>query len=177
VWAILAGSGVGLLATTLGRLYASAFYALKDTRSPLRYAVLRVLLSTALGSVLALLLPPVLGLDPRWGVAGLTVSTGFCGWLEYILLRNGINRRIDKTGLPVPFLWQLWGAAGAAAAAAWGLKLLTGISHPIGLAMVTLGVYGSIYFVMTSVFRIPEAADVVGRILRVAGLRRPGRSV
>ena len=42
VWAILAGSAVGLLASTLGRLYSSAWYALHDTRTPLRYA-LRVL--------------------------------------------------------------------------------------------------------------------------------------
>jgi putative peptidoglycan lipid II flippase len=177
VWAILAGSGIGLLATTLGRLYASTFYALKDTRSPLRYAVLRVFLSTVLGSILALLLPPVLGLDPRWGVAGLTVSTGFCGWLEYILLRNGINRRIDKTGLPVPFLWQLWGAAGAAAAAAWGLKFLTGIHHPIGLAIVTLGAYGLVYFIVTRAFHMPEATDVMNRVAGMAGLHRSGRSV
>ena len=43
VWAILGGSAIGLLATTLGRLYASAYYALRDTRTPLRFAVLRVL--------------------------------------------------------------------------------------------------------------------------------------
>jgi hypothetical protein len=96
--------------------------------------------------------------------------------VEYVLLRNGINRRIDKTGLPVLFIWQLWGAAGAAAAAGWGVKLIAGISHPIGLAIVTLGVYGSIYFIVTSAFRLPEAADVVSRVLGVAGLRRPGRS-
>ena len=44
VWAILAGSTIGLLASTLGRLYASTYYALHDTRTPLRYAVLRVAL-------------------------------------------------------------------------------------------------------------------------------------
>jgi hypothetical protein len=110
-------------------------------------------------------------------VAGLTVSTGFCGWLEYILLRNGINRRIDKTGLPVPFLWQLWGAAGAAAAAAWGLKFLTGIHHPIGLAIVTLGAYGLVYFIVTSAFHVPEATDVMNRVAGMAGLHRSGRSV
>ena len=38
VWGILAGSAVGLLASTLGRLYASTYYALRDTRTPLRYA-------------------------------------------------------------------------------------------------------------------------------------------
>ena len=39
VWAALAGSAVGLLATSLGRLYSSAFYALQDTRTPLKFAV------------------------------------------------------------------------------------------------------------------------------------------
>src|SRR5207248_10182511 len=35
VWGILAGSTIGLLASTLGRLYASTYYALHDTRTPL----------------------------------------------------------------------------------------------------------------------------------------------
>ena len=176
VWTILAGSGVGLLATTLGRLYASAYYALKDTRSPLRYAVLRVLLTTVLGYLCALVLPPALGLDPRWGVAGLTVSAGLCGWLEFILLRNGMNRRIDKTGLPAPFISKLWVAAGAAAAGGWGVKLMMGVNHPIGLAILSLGAYGSIYFLVTKAFRLPEAVDVMSRVLGIAGLRRPGHS-
>ena len=42
VWGILAGSAVGLLASTLGRLYSSTYYALRDTRTPLRYALVRV---------------------------------------------------------------------------------------------------------------------------------------
>src|SRR6185369_1126568 len=42
VWTILAGAAVGLLASTLGRLYSSTYYALQDTRTPLLYAVLRV---------------------------------------------------------------------------------------------------------------------------------------
>ena len=42
VWGILAGATVGLLASTLGRLYSSAYYALRDTRTPLRFAIVRV---------------------------------------------------------------------------------------------------------------------------------------
>ena len=38
VWGILAGAAIGLLASTLGRLYASAYYALRDTRTPLYFA-------------------------------------------------------------------------------------------------------------------------------------------
>ena len=39
VWGILAGSALGLLASTLGRLYSSTYYALHDTRTPLGFAV------------------------------------------------------------------------------------------------------------------------------------------
>ncbi len=117
VWAILAGSTVGLLASTLGRLYSSTYYALRETRTPLRFAVVRVIVTTALGYLMAIPLPPVLGIDRRWGVAGLTISFGIAGWLEFALLRRALNRRIGRTGLEAPFLAKLYGAALAAATA------------------------------------------------------------
>src|SRR5258708_26990094 len=49
VWGILAGSTIGLLASALGRLYASTYSPLHDTPAPLRYAVIRVTLTTVLG--------------------------------------------------------------------------------------------------------------------------------
>src|SRR5581483_8797807 len=54
VWSVLAGSAVGLLATSLGRLYSSAFYALLDTRTPLRFALIRVAITAVLGYLFAL---------------------------------------------------------------------------------------------------------------------------
>jgi putative peptidoglycan lipid II flippase len=174
VWSILAGSAVGLLATTLGRLYSSMYYALKDTRTPLRYAVLRVFLTTVLGYLCALPLPPALGLDPRWGVAGLTASAGICGWLELVLLRKSMNQRIGKTGLPAQFVLKLWVSAGVAAAAGWGGKLMMNDSHPIVLAIVSLGLFGIVYFGMTGVFRLPEMRGLINRITRfVRVFRRP----
>ena len=82
VWSALAGSAVGLLATSLGRLYSSAFYALLDTRTPLRFALVRVLITAALGYIFALRMPHWIGVDPKWGVAGLTASAGMAGWLN-----------------------------------------------------------------------------------------------
>src|SRR5262249_27884801 len=76
VWAVLAGSAVGLVAQTLGRLYSSAFYALHDTRTPLRFAIIRVSVAIAIGVLLALFVPRWLGIDPEWGVAGITVASG-----------------------------------------------------------------------------------------------------
>jgi putative peptidoglycan lipid II flippase len=166
VWAILAGSTIGLLASTLGRLYSSTYYALHDTRTPLRYAIIRVTLTTVLGYLCAILLPPAIGLAPKWGVAGLTGSAGIAGWIEFALLRRTLNRRIGRTGLPIPFVMKLWAGASAGAAIAWGLKLLVPTLHPIPLAMVVLGAYGVTYFAVTTAFGLPEARTVVGRLLR-----------
>jgi putative peptidoglycan lipid II flippase len=166
VWGILAGSGVGLLATTLGRLYTSMYYALKDTVTPLRYAMLRVFLTAGLGYVCALPLPPALGIDARWGVAGLTASAGFCGWLELALLRNSMKERIGKTGLPAGFILKLWVSAGVAAAAGWGGKLIMNQTPPILLAIVSLGMYGIVYFAAAIAFRLPEVQDLVNKVTR-----------
>jgi putative peptidoglycan lipid II flippase len=164
VWAILAGSAVGLLATTLGRLYASLYYALKDTRTPLRYAALRVFLTAVLGYICALPLPPLLGLSPRWGVVGLTTSAGFCGWLELALLRNSLKRRIGRTGLSSLFIFELCVAAGAGAAAGWVGKLIMNLDHPIGLAIVSLGLYGIVYFGVVNAFHVPEAKGLISKV-------------
>ncbi len=123
VWAILAGSAVGLLASTLGRLYSSTYYALRDTRTPLRFAVVRVVLTTALGYLCAIRLPPLIGVAPEWGVAGLTCSAGIAGWVEFILLRRTLNRRIGDTGLPATLVAKLWIAAAVAAAAGWSCEV------------------------------------------------------
>src|SRR5262249_42870691 len=80
VWGILAGSAGGLLASTLGRLYSSAYYALRDTRTPLAYAIARVVLTTVLGYLFAIPVPRWLGIPALWGAAGLTASAGLAGW-------------------------------------------------------------------------------------------------
>ena len=113
VWAILGGYAVGLLATTLGRLYSSAFWALSDTRTPLRFAVLRVLLASGLGWALAFPGARALGLAPLWGTAGLALAAGLAGWVEMSLLRRALARRVGRTGLPLGFVLR----AGAAATA------------------------------------------------------------
>ncbi|HEY0077195.1 MAG TPA: murein biosynthesis integral membrane protein MurJ [Pyrinomonadaceae bacterium] len=173
VWGILAGSTIGLLAATQGRLYASTFYALHDTRTPLRYAVVHVLLAIVLGYLFAIWLPPLLGIEERWGVAGLTASAGISGWTEFILLRRSLNRRIGRTGLPLAYMSKLWAAAIAGAIAAWGIRLAVGARHPIIVAALVLVPYGLIYFAVAAyAFRLPEALTVVGRFTRVLNFRR-----
>jgi putative peptidoglycan lipid II flippase len=171
VWGILAGSTLGLLASTLGRLYSSTYYALHDTRTPLRYAILRVALTTVLGYLCAIPLPPALGIDPKWGVAGLTASAGIAGWIEFALLRRTLNRRIGRTGLDLPLVVKLWLGAIVGAGIGWGLKLLLGSRGPVPVAIIVLGAYGIAYFAVTFALRIPEARDIIGRAVTVLKAR------
>lgn len=172
VWVILAGSTVGLLASTLGRLYSSTYYALRDTRTPLRFAIIRVTLTTVLGYLCAIQLPPAIGIDLKWGVAGLTASAGVAGWVEFTLLRRTLNRKIGRTGLPLPFVAKLWLAAGAGAAVAWSLKLLVSPLHPIPLAIIVLGAYGITYFGVTAALGLPEARVAIARVVQRRRVKR-----
>jgi putative peptidoglycan lipid II flippase len=165
VWGILAGASVGLLAGTMGRLYASGFYALRDTRTPLRYAVLRVVLTTGLGYLAAIPLPGLLGVPSRWGVAGLTASAGLAGWVEFLLLRRGLNRRIGSTWLDPRLAGRLWLAAAAAAVAGGAVALWLPLGgQPIALAVVVIAVYGGVYFSVTSALGVEEATAFRSRL-------------
>jgi putative peptidoglycan lipid II flippase len=165
VWTILAGSAVGLLASTLGRLYSSTYYALQDTRTPLLYAVLRVALSGILGYFFSIHLPGLLGLDSKLGAAGLTSSAGIAGWIEFVLLRRSLNQRIGRTGLSVSYSAKLWAGALLSAGVGWGLKLVVGGWHPIPLATAVLGGYGTCYFGVTHLLGVPQAQLIIGRII------------
>ena len=164
VWGILAGSAVGLLASTLGRLYSSTYYALRDTRTPLNYAIIRVALTTVLGYAFAIPLRRLLGIDEIWGAAGLTASAGIAGWVEMLLLRSTLNARIGPSGVPARYIAKLWTAALAGAALGWGTKIAVPISQPIAEAIVVIGVYGVGFLAMTLVLRIPESSTAIARL-------------
>ncbi len=146
VWGILAGATVGLLASTLGRLYSSTYYALRDTRTPLRFAIVRVILTTILGLLCAFPLPHLLGVEARWGAAGLTISAGISSWVEFALLRRTLNRRIGDTGIPAGSLAKLWAGALVAALVGWTIHHFLGHQSPILVAVVVLVPFGIIYF-------------------------------
>ncbi|MFL5812694.1 MAG: murein biosynthesis integral membrane protein MurJ [Bdellovibrionia bacterium] len=177
VWGVLAGSTVGLLAATLGRLYSSTFYALHDTRTPLKFAVVRVFLTTGLGYLFAFSLPKALGLEVSWGTAGLTSSAGIAGWVEFMLLRRSLNSKIGKTGLNSAYVIRLWASALLAAALAWAVKVLIFSAyshlHPKIAAVLILAPYGVAYFLVSSfVFQLEESKAVMMKIVaKVPGLR------
>lgn len=172
VWGILAGSALGLLAVTFGRLYASTFYALRDTRTPLRYAIVHVVLATVLGYFFALPLPAMLGIDAKWGAAGLTLSAGIAGWVELVLLRRALAQRVGRVQLPRALMLRLFAAAVAGAAAGWLVRsaLVTEL-HPVLVAGAVLAPYAAVYLLSTWLLGIEESRSLTATMLRRAGIK------
>src|SRR4029434_10937601 len=105
-----------------------------------------VSLSTGLGDLFALPLPVALGINPKWGAAGLTASAGVAGWVEFVLLRRTRNARIGSTGLAPAYIAKLWSGAVAGVVLGWGVKLILPRVHPILVAALVLVPYGLTYF-------------------------------
>lgn len=166
VWGILGGAAVGLVASTLGRLYSSTYYAMGDPRTPLRFACVRLALTTVLGYAGALWLPHALGIDTRWGAAGLTASAGVAGWVEMFLLRGELRRRIGHADPGMRHMATLWSAAVLAAAVGWTVKRALPAWHPAIAGGLVLVPFGSAYVALTLAFRVPEASRALRAALR-----------
>jgi len=157
VWAALAGSSVGLLAGTMGRLYSSASFALRDTRTPFRFASMRVALAALLGAALAFALPERLGISTQLGVGFLTAGSGIAAWLECRLLRRHMEQRIGPVLLPVSLTAKLWSAAAVAALAGVLLAQVVGDLAPVLEGLAVLGAYAAAYLLITRVLRVDDA--------------------
>ncbi|MBL8922275.1 MAG: murein biosynthesis integral membrane protein MurJ [Myxococcaceae bacterium] len=122
-WYVLLGSGLALLAQTSGRLFSSTLYALKDTKTPLRFAAVRVTLGVTLGFVTVRWAAGALGLPTDLAVVFLTATTSVTAWLEMALLRRAVAKQLGSVPTITARLVRLWGAAFLSAAVAIALKV------------------------------------------------------
>jgi putative peptidoglycan lipid II flippase len=185
VYFTLVAFSLGLLASTATRLFSSTFFALRDTKTPAKFAAVRVLTAAVLGSLLMWQFEPIpaLGLaggalagftlaGQPLGAVGLATGSGIAAWLEWLLLRRKLRSRIGPVGASVAAMGRMFLAALLAAAAGWGVRLaLSAVVpdlHPILRAMLVLGAFGVVYFGVAALLGLRE---VEGLITRVRGLR------
>ena len=88
---ILGAYAFGLVATSLAKLLASAFHALQDTRTPVKYAAASVAAGIAVGAASALWLD-ARGFGLR-AAAGIVFGGSVGAWLNLALLAHGLGRR------------------------------------------------------------------------------------
>ncbi|MEK0430446.1 MAG: murein biosynthesis integral rane protein MurJ, partial [Gemmatimonadota bacterium] len=157
VWVALAGSAVGLLAGTMGRLYASACYAGGDATTPFRAAVLRVVTSGALGWVGALWVPRWLSVDARWGILALTASYGVAAWIEYAQLKRVVDRRVGETGVVMRRVLALWGCGLAAGGVGTLTARLLADAPAVAVTAAACAAFGATYLGLTRLARLDDA--------------------
>jgi putative peptidoglycan lipid II flippase len=169
VWAAMAGCGIGLVTQTMGRLYSSTFYALRDTRTPMRYALVRIFFTFSLGYLFSLPLPRLLGIDPNWGVAGLSSSAGIAAWIEYRMLRRGLQARIGRVEFSMSRIAKLWASALTGAAVALLVERFLPLHSPVLRGLLILVPYGCVYLAMTHLLGV---TGFVASMLERLGLKR-----
>ena len=180
-WLVLAGYSLGMLASTATRVYQSAFFALRDTRTPARVATLRVLTSAITGAVLMVQLEPitVFGATIPAGVLaganvagvplgplGLATGAAIGAWLEWWLLRRRLRAQLGTIGAGAGPLVRMFVAALLAAAAARAARLgLDGLA-PLPAALIVAAVFGVVYLGAALALGLAEAGIVLGAVRR-----------
>ncbi len=166
VWFILAGSAVGLVATTQSRILISAFWALGNTKTPLGIACFRVALTALLGFIVVFPIRSLFALDAIYCSAALTASAGIAGWIEFLLFRYALTATIGRFNLGGRVIMTLWGLAIASAAILVGVKLFVPGYHVVIRGIVILGLYGLLYLGGSAAAGIPEATEAIRLIRR-----------
>jgi putative peptidoglycan lipid II flippase len=149
VGGLLAAYGIGLLGAGSSKLFASGFFALRDTRTPMRITV-AALAGSAVAAVA--LLGPL-------GVAGVALASSLGATFNLVVQLRVLDRRIG------PVLdratWRHVGAAAlasvAAAGAGWGGAVVAAAASPVVRVAVSLSAFGITYVLITIAMRHPEA--------------------
>lgn len=149
-WFILAAYALGMGASAMSRLLSSAFYAVRDTRTPARMAYIRVTLALAIG--LALMFPldtiriGTLGL----GAAGLAFGSAVAAWVELGLLRSRLGSLLEEEmRLAGTGFSRLVLAGCVAGIIGSGLHALLPPAHPWLTALGTLLPFAGVYLLLT----------------------------
>jgi putative peptidoglycan lipid II flippase len=152
VGGVLAAYGIGLLGQASVKLFSSGFYALRDTRTPVRIAIFSLVLSALLSWALM----------RRLGPAGIALGSSLGGTLNVILNLRALDRRIGAVLAPSDWrdLATAVGAALLASLAVLGVEQLTTgwrALAPVPRGAAVLGIFGVTYGALTVAFRHPDA--------------------
>lgn len=149
VGGVLAAYSIGLLGQATVKLFASGFYALRDTRTPVRIAVTSLVMSTLLSWLFM----------RRFGPAGIAFGSSIAWTFNTVLHLYDLDKRIGAILQRTD--WRALGLVVAAAVIAAllsmaGARLVAGW-RPIPRGVAVLGIFGVVYGALTTAFRHPDA--------------------
>ena len=152
VTGVLAAYSVGLIGWATVKLFASGFYALRDTRTPVITAASSVVISVVLSYLLM----------QRLGPAGIGLGAGLAALYNTTMHLVHLQRRIGPVLLRAD--WHAAGlvaaASGAAALAGFGAMLLAEPAGMIATAVAAWTVFGAVYLGASRTLGHPDAATL-----------------
>ena len=160
VYHTLAAYSIGLLAASSAKLFASAFHAMLDTRTPVRYAVGGVIVGAGTGAAL------------MWPLfaPGLALGSALGAWTNLSLLWTGLRRRIGPVFSRADLVFVLGLLLACATGGAvgmvveWALASLTSSAPPLLARFLvtagTLGTFGVVYLGIAWGFKLVPASGL-----------------
>ncbi|MCY4572285.1 MAG: murein biosynthesis integral membrane protein MurJ [Gemmatimonadetes bacterium] len=145
---ILAAYAVGLPATGTSRVLSSTFYALGDTRTPARIAYVRIAVSVAVGASVMFPLDRFSVGGLGMGAAGLAAGASVGAWLELLLLRRSLVRRLRGLSFGGRRVLVCVLAAAVATGAGLATAMLLPPLHPALAGSATLLPFGIMYLLV-----------------------------
>lgn len=169
--------GWGVPAFVLAKIYAPAFFAREDTRAPMRYAIVSMIINVALGAALFFSLRAA-GVP---GFPGLAIATSAAAWVNVALMVRALVAR--GAYRPTASAWSRLirmaiaaGALGAMLLAAHGAKdqliAIVGSKEVLMLALAVVA--AALYFPLLFVLRAVRVSEVRAAFRRDPGPRNGG---
>jgi putative peptidoglycan lipid II flippase len=202
MWITLAVFAVGLPATTASRLFQNGLYALDETKTPARLAIMRVVISTVVSLAFMfpldrLIVPPGGGKVEGWGdiwalgplsesvrnsnrfvhlgIVALALGATVAAWIEYHLLSRAVAWRIGRSRLAGRWINPIAVSSALASLAAFLMVQLTQGLPGIVAAILVFTPAGILYLVVSRSLQVPEAivtAERIGAIAERIGIAR-----
>lgn len=176
---ILGGYALGISATAVSRLLQNSFYALNDTKTPAKVAVVRVVVSGIIGaalmfwfdrfpvSTLADVVPE--GRPLTLAAVGLSLGASAGAWVELAALAWALRRRTPDFRLPLARGLQMLGLAGLASVPAVALFAFLPDWPAVVRAIAVLGAFGVTYLGVGVALGFSEGDAWIGRFLKKRG--------
>nr|WP_153818334.1 murein biosynthesis integral membrane protein MurJ [Polyangium spumosum] len=155
---LLAAYGFALLGNAAGRVLQTTAYALGDTKTPARFAVLRMVVSTALALVL---------MRP-FGVLGVVLGAVIAGWVETCVMGMRLSRALGGLGLEAVRAGRivLLGALSVGSGVAVRALLPASLAGTAIGAMLTLGTFGAAFLVLCPALGLFDVRSLLRRARR-----------
>lgn len=153
-YGVLAAYSLGLYASASSRVFSSAFYALRDTRTPARLAYLRIGVSLVVSLIAMFPLDQVGFEDLRLGAAGLGIGASVGAWTEYWILRRRLSAQLGPMGPNGGRIGRMIVAALIGGAVASAARLLPFRDTPELFGVVCVLLFGVGYLLSARALRV-----------------------